>query len=923
MHKVMVVAAILTLCSGVAITAVDDGLVAYYPFDEGSGAVARDKSGNGNDGKIIGGAKWGKGDWGSALDLDGADDYVDCGLGVDITAGGTVMIWARPNDKVQGGLANWVLDTTWEGARLLFTVDTYHGGANTLACMSDGKKLAGFGGFGSLPRHTWTHLAYTFDGKTIRVYRDGVLMKTHEQVVRPVTKGIPLWIGKSLGLGASFFSGMLDEVRIYNRVLSTKEILAYYKGQGDVRGKDMSIFNRVLGNAYAYRGPGKIMVLLNAKAMLPLPKGTVLTAELSAAGSKKVLLRGETVDIYPVGPSEVLLDTSTLAVGDYDILVSAIGPDGSRIGEVTKVSVNWPGRLEGFENIKVLNNFCWELLNEDNVKIPGNQVQRTFTLPYDRWVFVQSVAQVKNRGEIMVQVQGSPKKIKPTVHARKGETTLESMQFLKAGTHVLLLNQSGDAKLKHLVVRAIPELQHSYYGADPRIRPYGRYNWDFLKKDVLPNINVMVGGLDHYRRGDAFERLKEWTDMGRGWISYKPIPWNLGSGEAVFKYWTETAGMQNPLVNGIIIDEANGGDLEAYDYFREAVEMMMADPKFKGKPVHPYCDMLTARDRSTKFARTCLKSGGNFVWEQYFSEVPEEKKARRAMHTNMVSRMPKWEEVFPGCTRRMVIILCYMSEPTESSNRLPDVNFKTYMDMQMELLANHPAFFSLGGIAWYHCGYSDEENVRWAGRLFRHFAINGNTARMSTDPYRLTHLRNPDFADQTVGWEIQPAAAGSIQPKKFARYGRLQSRWPDAPYGDAFLWMKRNANKPNKFAQEIKDLTPGRLYSMKMITADYQNLINGKSEKKTNAISIKLDNVELDKAPDKSFQYPFPNASSHENFPNSKFYMNYHWRVFRAKGKTAKLTVTDWAGDTEPGGPVGQELMFNFIEIQPYIEESE
>jgi len=54
MHKVMVVAAILTLCSGVAITAVDDGLVAYYPFDEGSGAVARDKSGNGNDGTITG-----------------------------------------------------------------------------------------------------------------------------------------------------------------------------------------------------------------------------------------------------------------------------------------------------------------------------------------------------------------------------------------------------------------------------------------------------------------------------------------------------------------------------------------------------------------------------------------------------------------------------------------------------------------------------------------------------------------------------------------------------------------------------------------------------------------------------------------------------------------------------------------------------
>ena len=67
MQKAITVAAILALCSGVAITAVDDGLVAYYPFDEGAGAVASDKSGNGNDGKIIGRAKWGKGDWGAAL----------------------------------------------------------------------------------------------------------------------------------------------------------------------------------------------------------------------------------------------------------------------------------------------------------------------------------------------------------------------------------------------------------------------------------------------------------------------------------------------------------------------------------------------------------------------------------------------------------------------------------------------------------------------------------------------------------------------------------------------------------------------------------------------------------------------------------------------------------------------------------------
>ena len=39
----------------------NQGLVAYYPFDEGSGAVVHDRSGNGNEGKILGGVKWAKG----------------------------------------------------------------------------------------------------------------------------------------------------------------------------------------------------------------------------------------------------------------------------------------------------------------------------------------------------------------------------------------------------------------------------------------------------------------------------------------------------------------------------------------------------------------------------------------------------------------------------------------------------------------------------------------------------------------------------------------------------------------------------------------------------------------------------------------------------------------------------------------------
>ena len=142
--------------------------------------------------------------------------------------------------------------------------------------------------------------------------------------------------------------------------------------------------------------------------------------------------------------------------------------------------------------------------------------------------------------------------------------------------------------------------------------------------------------------------------------------------------------------------------------------------------------------------------------------------------------------------------------------------------------------------------------------------------------------------------------------------------------GDTFLWTKRSAKKANAFSQEIKGLTPGRLYSMKMITGDYGDLVAGRSEWKIHeGISIKLENADILPGPKKSFQAGFKNWSGFHELGKFKgkhrYHMNYHWRVFRARAATAALTVSDWKSDKEPGGPMGQELMFNFIEIQPYL----
>jgi len=252
------------------------------------------------------------------------------------------------------------------------------------------------------------------------------------------------------------------------------------------------------------------------------------------------------------------------------------------------------------------------------------------------------------------------------------------------------------------------------------------------------------------------------------------------------------------------------------------------------------------------------------------------------------------------------------------------VDFKVYMDMQFHLIANDPAFSGLFGVMEYTASYSDEEIVRWAGRLYRHYCIEGKREMLSPKygyTYNPGHILNPDFAEGTTGWTLSPAAEGGIATKSMKGYSWLQGRYPETREGDAFLWMKRSPKGPNIVSQEIKGLKPGRLYSLKMFSGDYRDLSEGKSVQQKHALSLQLENVEL--LPGKCFHHIYPNCYSHHlgSFNDQhRAWMNYHVRVFRAKGKTAKLAISDWAGPHEPGGPAGQELMLNFIEVQPYHE---
>jgi len=372
----------------------------------------------------------------------------------------------------------------------------------------------------------------------------------------------------------------------------------------------------------------------------------------------------------------------------------------------------------------------------------------------------------------------------------------------------------------------------------------------------------------------------------------------------------------------------------------EALRKIHADPKYKDRMFYAYVPnrfwpMEDGYKVMYPFMQVLMDCGYGMGPEWYLTEgysrpgriieKTDDLRAEFSPEWEMTSR-ESFEKAAKGAAANRIVIVGILSEPgQENSDLWANYNFNVFLDAQMQFLATEPAFFAARGVQGYLSSYAAEEQLRLFARLVRHYAIEGRTDRFLKDPYVLTHLQNPDFIEGTKGWDLSPAVTGE-QPSIAARivqgFGTLQGKY-HAPEGagDAAVWTKRSAQKPNVISQQVKDLVPGKLYSLHFITGDYQELQTGKSVQRNHAISVKIENTEP--ITDKCFQTPISGGYwyGYGAFKRDNLYwMNYHQQVFRATEKTAKLVLSDWASEQSAEGSEGEELLWNFIQVQPYFE---
>jgi hypothetical protein len=198
------------------------GPVAAYDFNEASGSGVIDLSGGAFNGTFGAGvARVATGKFGGALSFSGGTVTVPNAPALQLTTAMTLEAWVNPTS----------VGSDWR--------DVIHKARDNYYLMASGNGTAPVGGgtfglddtttqaFGvvALPVGIWSHIATTYDGTAIRLYVNGALVASKPRTGPLRVSASSLTIGGDSVFGQRF-QGMIDEVRVYSRALSTSEIAA-------------------------------------------------------------------------------------------------------------------------------------------------------------------------------------------------------------------------------------------------------------------------------------------------------------------------------------------------------------------------------------------------------------------------------------------------------------------------------------------------------------------------------------------------------------------------------------------------------------------------------------------------------------------------------------------------------------------------
>ncbi|UCG59284.1 MAG: hypothetical protein JSU70_07190 [Phycisphaerales bacterium] len=207
------------------------GLVGHWTFDDGAGTTAIDSSTAGNDGTLYGGPQWVVGSIDGALEFDGTDDYVEVPRVVQDDFALTAWIKTDTPGLELGGHA-------YQGSGVLWS--DVGGVANDFIVAVLGTKLSFFAGNPDTSVNSdtdivtgnWVHVVAVRSAKNqkLTIYMDGEFEADVDHAnSSPLNAQSVIHIGGNT-LDSRYYTGLIDDVRMYDRTLTAEHVRGLYNG---------------------------------------------------------------------------------------------------------------------------------------------------------------------------------------------------------------------------------------------------------------------------------------------------------------------------------------------------------------------------------------------------------------------------------------------------------------------------------------------------------------------------------------------------------------------------------------------------------------------------------------------------------------------------------------------------------------------
>jgi len=340
--------AALLLAPLAAITAAPEpSLIAHWSFDEGSGDVLHDRSGNKQDGTIHGATRV-PSPRGQALRFDGVDDYVDLGKAESLRVGGDFTLTAWVNAADVSGRNRLILgDTAGLSVNRNYSLRLDKG--RLYFENGDGTASEAIHAAEPFPVGTWQFLAVVFEGPRYFVYQNGKII-LEGKVGTPITptRGDIRRLG---GWSAGWFKGDIDEIRLYNRALPQRQLMALFGNSADTDSLRMI-------PTYRYLHKQIVCDLRCDVTFVGTPEASVTVRDMR----EEKPIRSLTARLRETSPGSgrwrgvAIISMEGFMGGEHEITTTASAPTGETTGKVTtrfaypdKPPV-WVGSREGISD---------------------------------------------------------------------------------------------------------------------------------------------------------------------------------------------------------------------------------------------------------------------------------------------------------------------------------------------------------------------------------------------------------------------------------------------------------------------------------------------------------------------------------------------------------------------------------------------